>query len=202
MTATNAPATTPNAPKGLRERAARQRQRQNRLGVALLIVLAVGAVAVYLPQRRAIAETRLSLAHTEAELVANQDRAAMLPQLTAAVTALRRQVDQYKPLRGHSDIERAMHEISAINSATQLADYKYVMDVEHNRPMCREQPLRITFNADFVDAMSFIQKIEAMDRLTRVRELSIDKRDGAAGGEVSVSMSLSLFFDPTAEDGK
>ena len=187
---------------GLRERAARQRQRQNRLALALGVVLAVGALAVYLPQRRVIAETRAALAHTEAEVINNQDRAAQLPQLVAAVGSLRRQVDQFKPLRGKSDIERAMHEISSINTSTRLANYKYVMDPERSRPMCREQPLKITFEADFVDAMSFIQKIEAMDRLTRVRELSIEKRDGAVGGEVSVGMSLSLFFDPDAEVAK
>ena len=178
---------------GLRERAARQRKRQNRLAIALLTVLAVGALAVYVPQHRAISATRVELAKTEAQLASNQDRAAMLPQLVSAVGTLRRQVDQYKPLRPRSDIERAMHEISSINTSTALVDYKFQTELEKVRPMCREQPLKVTFKADFVDAMSFIQKLEAMDRLTRLRELSIEKRDGK-DGEVSVSMSLSLFF--------
>lgn len=194
----------PAKPAGLRERAARQRQRQNRLAIALLVVLAVGALAVYVPQKRAIAATRLELARTESELANNQGKAAMLPQLVSVVNTLRRQVDQYKPLRGKSDIDQALREIGTINSNTQLAGYKYETDLERVRSMCHEQPLKITFQADFVDAMSFIQKLEAMDRLTRLRELSIVKRDlnGTAknkGGEVEVSMSLSIFFDPNGE---
>jgi Tfp pilus assembly protein PilO len=200
-------AAKPVGPIGLRERAVRQRMRQNKLAMALVAVLAVGALAVYVPQRRAIAATRLELARTEAELANNQGKAAMLPQLVDAVTKLRRRVDQYKPLRGKSDIERALHEISTINTSTQLAGYKYEFDLEKTRPMCREQPLKITFEADFVDAMSFIQKLEAMDRLTRLRELSIQKRDASSGasltkgkgGEVEVTMSLSIFFDPSLE---
>jgi Tfp pilus assembly protein PilO len=194
-------AATP-AKAGLRWRAARQRQRQNRLGIALLIVLTVGALAVYVPQHRAIAATRLELVRTEAELASNRGRAAVLPQLVAAIGTLRRQVDQYKPLRGSSDIERAMHEISSINTSTLLQDYKFQTDLVRSLPMCREQPLKVTFTADFVDAMSFIQKLEAMDRLTRLRELTIQKRDGARGGEVNVTMSLSLFFDPSSEAAK
>ena len=194
----------PVAPIGLRERTVRQRMRQNRLAMALIAVLAVGALAVYVPQRQAIAATRLELARTEAELASNQGKAAMLPQLVAAVSSLRRQVDLYKPLRGKSDIERALHEISTINTSTQLSGYQYEFSPDVQRPMCREQPLKITFQADFVDAMSFIQKLEAMDRLTRLRELSIQKREGASlakgkGGEVEVTMSLSIFFDPNLE---
>lgn len=200
------PATTPS-PSGLRERAARQRQRQNRLGIALVAVLAIGALAVYVPQRRAIASMRLELLRTEAELAANQGKADMLPQLKLTVAALRRQVDQYKPLRGGSDIQQALHEISTINNSTQLAGYKYETGEIKSRPLCREQPLKITFQAEFVDAMSFIQKLEAMDRLTRVRELSIQKYDAAPTtsggkpktGEVEVTMSLSIYFDPSLE---
>lgn len=198
-----APKPASPAANGLRERAKRQRQRQNQLGIALVAVLVLGALGVYVPQRRSIEATRIELARTEMELAANQGRAAILPQLVAAVGSLRRQVDQFKPLRGKSDIERAMHEISSINGSTTLADYKYDMEVERQRPMCREQPLKITFVADFVDAMSFIQKLEAMDRLTRLRQLSIEKREGTkSNGTVAVTMSLSLFFDPTYGETK
>lgn len=194
-------ASTVAAP-GLRERAARTQKQQQRFAIALLAVLIVGGLGVYVPQKRAITAMRAELAQTEQELTNNAGRAAILPQLMTAVTAMRRQVDQYKPLRGRSDIERAMHEISSINTSTQLANYKYDMDVEKPRTMCREQPLKITFQADFVDAMSFIQKLEAMDRLTRLRELAIDKKDGTKNGNVTVTMSLSLFFDPNAQETK
>lgn len=200
---------TPAPLAGLRERAATQRRRQNRLAIALIMVLVLGALAVYIPQRRAIDATRIELARTEAELAANQGKAAVLPELISAVSTLRKQVDQYKPLRGRSDVERALHEISVINTNTQLAGYKYESVPDFQRSVCREQPLRITFQADFVDAMSFIQKLEAMDRLTRLRELSIQKRDVASsgstkgkGGEVEVTMSLSIFFDPSLEAAK
>ena len=184
---------TPDAPAGLRVAAARAVWVQKRLALAMLGVMVVGVAAVYVPQRRSIESTRRELVRTEVELTANQDRASTLPQLVAAVTGLRRQVDQYKPLRDASDVERAMTEIAAINSATRLANYKYDMPADVQRPTCREHPVNINFQADFVDAMSFIQKLEAMDRLTRLRELSITRKDGAKGGEVVVDMSLSLF---------
>jgi Tfp pilus assembly protein PilO len=180
----------------LQAQTARAKVRQKKLAIALAIVMGIGVVGVYLPMRQSIQQRREQLARTNAELQSNEDRASTLPKLIAGVNSLRRQVEQYKPLRGRSDIVRAMSDISSINTSTHLQFYKYDNEQEKKHPTCLEQPWKITFQADFVDAMSFLQKLESMDRLTRVRSLSVKRKDGGENGEVQVSIALSLFFSP------
>lgn len=176
------------------------RQRQRKLGAALLIVTVIGLAGVYFPARRAIAETQTLKVEIDAQLLADQQRASALPELIDAVTDLRRQVDRFKPLRGTSDIQQALEQITAIKNDTSLQNYKFeTIDEVRKLATCQEYRVRITFQADFIDAMSFVRKVEAMDRLTRVRELRIIGRREAnvpASGRVTVDMALSLFFRP------
>lgn len=200
-----AAAPSPAEMSGLRAHAARWRRRQNRLAVALVIVMTLGALAVYLPLRNTLAQTRENIRTTEDELAANRDRASALPALREAVEALERQVAHYKPLRSLSaDLGAAMQELSEIKERVRPENYS--MDgrqPQKRHPSCVEQPLRMTFEADFIDAIAYISQVEAMDRLTRIRDVSITRKDtlSGKGGRVSVSMSLSLFFADGANSG-
>lgn len=174
-------------------------RRQQKLAGALVVVAGLGVVGVYLPAKRAIGETQQRITDLHAQLAADEQRASALPELTAAVDGLRRQVDRFKPLRGPSDIQQAFAQITQIKNETALQSYKFETN-DAPRPLgtCLEQRVRITFQADFVDAMSFVGKIESMDRLTRVRELRItglkSGGNGPQAGRVNVEVALSLFF--------
>ena len=196
-------ATAERPPRDLRAHAARSRKQQNRLAIALVIVMGLGAMAVYVPLRRTIEQTRQNIATSEAELAANRDRASTLPQLIQTVNGLRKQVDQYKPLRSATDLDLAMKELSDIKESTRPDNYRFDgKSTEIRHASCIERPLKLTFDADFIDAVSFISKVESMDRLTRLRELSVKRLGNGLtnkGGKVTVTMSLSLFY--AAADG-
>lgn len=185
------------------EQAALYSKRQKRMAIALAVVVAAGVAGGYLPKRNALAAMESEIEKVAAEVAANRDRAETLPTLIAEINQLRRQVDRYRPLRDRSDVERAVTEIGAIQTATQLKQYQYTT-ADYNGPAhssFSEQPMKITFQSDFIDAMSFVEKIEAMDRLTRMRELSIKANNPSGAstgtGNVTVNMSLSLFFAST-----
>ena len=182
--------------KGLRAKSAQWRGRQNRLAIALGVVLVLGALAVYLPLRNTLAQTRETIRTTELELTANRERAAQLPQLRASVETLERRVRRYKPLRPAADLALAMQELSDVKERTRPEKYRLDSLPLIRHASCVEQPLRLTFDADFVDALSFIGRVESMDRLTRVRDISITRLGdlNGKGGRVNVAMSLSLFF--------
>lgn len=182
---------------GLREETARSRKRQRILAIVLLGVVLAGLFLVYLPNRRVQQELRQKISAIEAEAAANAQRVTALPKLIADVKQLRAQVDRYKPLLGRTDLEHALDEISRIKESTTVANYGFKTFAQLLRPICVEQPLEITFASDFIDAMSLIQRIEGMNRLTRTRELSIrrvDHPDKSSRGAVIVKMKVSLFY--------
>lgn len=181
----------------LRDDTSRSRRRQQYLGIGLLVVVLVGVFAVYLPNRKSLEAIREQIATIEREASQNAERVRTLPTLIAEVKNLRNQVDRYKPLLGRSDVEHAMDEIGKVKDSTLVGDYGIKTLGKKERAICIEEPLQITFTANFVDAMSLIQRIEAMDRLTRMRELTIRSLDSSIQrnkGTVSVSMKVSLFY--------
>ena len=186
----------------LRENTAICQKRQHYLALGLLCVVVLGVLAVYMPNRRLLSETRQKIAVAQANAAANAQRVTALPKLIADVKQLRNQVDRYKPLLGRSDVERAMDEISTIKESTSVSNYGFKTLKENLRPSCVEQPLEITFSADFVDAVSLIQRIESMNRLTRLRELSIKNVETSGKGDrgvVNVQMKVSLFYADTVQ---
>ena len=182
---------------GLRAHAARWRRRQNRLAIALIVVMASGAASVYVPMRNTLAQTQLNIRTTEAEQAANRDRTASLPQLRATVEALESQVERYKPLKPATDLGSAMQELSEIKERTRPDKYRLESLAMTRLASCSEQPLRLTFEADFDNALALVSQVEAMNRLTRIRDVSIVRQGdtlNGKGGRVNVSMALSLFF--------
>lgn len=182
---------------GLREKSARGWRLQQQLAGALVIVVLAGTLAVAVPNRRSLASTNQKITVSEANAAENAKRVTALPKLIEEVKHLRNQVDRYKPLLGRSDVERAMDQISKIKESTSVTNYAFKTLREDRKSLCVEQPLEISFTADFIDAMSLIQRIEAMDRLTRMRELTIRTVGATAKGErgiVNVKMQVSLFY--------
>lgn len=195
-------------PLTLRDRVRVAQGRQQKLAGALLVVAALGALCVYRPTQQAIASAQQSIAELDARRAVDQSRASALPQLVTQVEELKRQVDHFKPLPRPSDIQRAFAQITQIKNETALSAYKFeTNDAARSLGTCLEQRVRITFQADFIDAMSFVRKIEDMDRLTRVRELRIvgrkpDSQNPVSTGRVTVEMSLSFFFRTTDDAAK
>ncbi len=182
---------------GLREKADRGKRYQWYLAMGLAAVVIAGLSLVFVPNRKRLVSINDKIAKARADADANAQRVTALPKLIAEVKQLRNQVDRYKPLLGPSDVEHAMDEISRIKESTSVSNYAFKTLKEEHRTDCVEQPLEISFAADFVDAMSLIQRIEGMDRLTRMRELSIRSVESASRAErgiVFVKMKVSLFY--------
>jgi Tfp pilus assembly protein PilO len=182
---------------GLREETGTSRKRQQVLAIVLVVVVLAGAFLVYMPNRQLRREIQQKITVAEATAAANAQRVTALPQLIAEVKQLRNQVDRYKPLMGRSDFEHAMDEISKIKESTTVANYGLKTLAETMKSACVEQPLEINFTSDFIDAMSLVQRVEGMNRLTRMRELSmhrVEKSDKGGRGVVSVRMKVSLFY--------
>ena len=57
-----------------------------------------------------------------------------------------------------------------------------------------EQKMMLTFEGDFLNVFKFLQQAEAMQRLTRVRTLSIKTKDPKLG-QVEVRLAMNIYFD-------
>lgn len=58
-------------------------------------------------------------------------------------------------------------------------------------------PIDVRFETNFVKAFAIIKQIESAGPPVRIEKLEIAGKEGDASGQVSVSLELSSFFEPT-----
>ncbi|MFT3785250.1 MAG: type 4a pilus biogenesis protein PilO [Tepidisphaeraceae bacterium] len=175
----------------LKDQAQQLKTRQFRLAGTAALLVALAWVLGIRPMNTALADLDDRSKQVQQALDADLQRAAQLPQLKAEVSALRKQVDRFKALPPRSKLSDACRDISTIGEVSRVQAFKYSQETEIRSPLFVEQPIRISFEADFDAAYALVNRLETMDRLTRLRSLKITRKES---GLTAVEMTLSLFF--------
>jgi len=168
-------------------------RRVQKIMLAGLLMLIVAAyLVVYGPAASARASA-LGLAQTtQTQLEESLDRAAALDAVRAEVVRLERKLKRYRPLSKPQDLPTFHAQLSTLDDQVRVRKYNFQPGHAIVSNGYREWPAQITFEADFQSTMAFLQKLEAIDRLTRVRSFKIDTVD-SNDHLLSVRISLSLF---------
>jgi Tfp pilus assembly protein PilO len=177
----------------LKHQPQRLKSRQIKLAVA------VGAIAVgswmfsARPMSTAVAQTSATRLDLEEQLVTAQLRAQQLPALRGEVQQLRRQVDRFKPLPPRSQLNDVQRDLSALIDASVGVSSQVDQGTEVAELAYIEQPFQYRLEGNFESVMDLIYQLETMDRLVRIRSMTVRVVDPQAG-TVSVDLSLRLFF--------
>lgn len=118
---------------------------------------------------------------------------AELPRVQQDVDELRQKLESARKLPQHQDLGQFLRDINTFGEEASLAKLTVQPGVPRRREMVSEIPVSVSFEADFLNAFSFLRRTEDMPRLTAVRGLSIKSLDGSAG-TVEVQLSMALFF--------
>ncbi len=171
---------------------------QTAMGVGLVVVL----LGVYVLGLRPAGNRAVALAieteKKQTEFQAAELRARDLAAVEAEVDKLKARLDRFDrrlPSQRESgqELGQFMRDITHISQQGSIQKITAVPGAPKKSDLFSELPISLKFEGDFLSVYSFLQQTEAMQRLTRVRSLSLKARD-TKRGQVDVQVSMNLFF--------
>jgi Tfp pilus assembly protein PilO len=162
-------------------------------GVMVLIIVAFYLVGFRPLSKRqaALAEEIISKRNT---LQTEQEEARKLPEVTMEVNRLRTRVEKFdKKMPKQADIGNFIREINQLSQQTSLKKMTVTPGMPRKTTLYSELPISLNFEGDFVSVHAFLRQAETMQRLTRVRNVSVKTND-PVNGQVHVELSMNIYF--------
>lgn len=180
------------AARTLQSQAARYATLQGVLAVgALLMVMAVYWIGIRPAlKQRGVLLTAMDVQRRD--LATGQSRLKDLKQREREVEQLRARLE-HKKLPRKPDMDQFMRDITRVSDQSALKKMTVQLGSPKRSDLFSEMPIALTFTGDFASVVSFLKQTEDMQRLTRVRSLSIKSRDPEAGA-VEVEVAMNIYF--------
>jgi Tfp pilus assembly protein PilO len=165
---------------------------QKIMAFGFVMLVAAAYALIYQPTATARASALESAQRTRTQLEESRDRASALDTVRTEVAKLERKLTRYKPLSSPSDLPQFHGQLSSLDTRLSLRKYSLNLDPPESANGYREWKAQITFEASFDQTMEFLRQIESIDRLTRVRSVTLDA-PAVYNGLLDVKVNLSLF---------
>ena len=164
------------------------------LGAVLALTVGAFFLFGYRPAEVQQRKLRDAIETQRRDLVSRQSRAANLPAVTLEVDKLRARLDRFdKKLPRQPDLGEFIKQITQVSQQAELRKLSVQPGMPKRTALYAEMPITLKFEGDFLSAESFIRQAEDMQRLTRVKNLTIRNRDSRTG-QVDVSLTMSIYF--------
>ena len=162
------------------------------------MVLLVGGFYLlsYRPKSVHRAELQGQIVVKERELATNQARTQIKPIVERKVALSKAKVDRFdKRLPRQAEFGQFIKDITHLSQRSALRRWSTKTDTpkRSDDKLLVELPINLNFEGDFQGVFAFLRQMEQMPRLTRIRDLSVKAKPGAAG-DVEVHVSLAIYF--------
>ena len=163
------------------------------LGVlAGLLIAAV--LLVYVPQGQKLDELRAKIVTRQLSLSADATKASVVPQMLRDVEEMKRQYknfDQRLPQR--RELGGFLREISGNLERSGLADPLIEPGNPSREELFHTLPIIMRFKGSYLSLADFLKRIDAMERVTRVRRINA-LRDKKKNGELDIELRMNIYF--------
>ncbi len=178
---------------------------QSRIGwcararVAMTVLLVLGGVAFYLmgyrPGMQMLHHLRSLGEAQHAEFLLNQEKVRLLPAVQVDVMKLSNRVAEFeKKLSKQTDHAAFVHDVAAIGQRASLHKFTLLPGVlKRDTDSLNEQLLTLSFEGDFFNIFSFLRQIEDMQRLMRIKSVTVMSKDSSTG-QVELKMAMTVYF--------
>jgi Tfp pilus assembly protein PilO len=164
------------------------------LGGGLTVVILAFYLLWCRPENNRLISLRQQIAAQQQQVRTGQAKAALLPQKMEQVEKLRVKVEQFdKRMPRTLDLGQFMRDITQLSQHAALKKLAVQPGVPRRAELYCEMPIQLTFEGDFSSIFEFLQKTEQMQRMTRIRGLSIHGRE-ISKGLVEVQVSMNIYF--------
>lgn len=165
-------------------------------------VLSVGVIAVvaafyflgYRPSSAKLANLHAQIEVKQRELETNAEKTQFRPELEREVSEKRRKLERFdKQLPREMSWGQFMNDITLLREQSGVRNWDFLPAVNRRDELFVEVPIDVSFEGDFLSVFSFLRQMEQMQRLTRVRDLTLTgKRD--APGQVEAKLSMNIYY--------
>jgi len=128
------------------------------------------------------------------QLQSAEARARMLPAVDSEVEQLKQRLERFdKKLPRQQDLPQVIKDITQVSQQEALKKLTVQPAPPRRSELFSELPITLNFEGDFVNTFAFLRKMEQMQRLTRVRSLTVRHKDMALG-QVEVQVGMNIYF--------
>ena len=162
---------------------------------AVVVACAVGFYLVgYRPKTQRIADLWTAVESSRAKVVGNQAKAHSLRELAREVQRLEDRVQGYgRQMPRQPELGEFLGDITRVSQQLSLRDWKYEPALPKRGDNYFELPISMHFVGEFGNAASFLRQVEELQRLTRVKRLTVKARDKRSG-HVEVDVAINIYF--------
>ena len=155
----------------------------------------------YVSHTRMIRPANAEMANQKAKLLEKQAKLRKLESAPAAAEELKEQLGRLSQavtffeskLPDASEIETVLQDVTLIAKKNNLTSKMIrTLKTKQNNGYI-ELPLKMELQGDFKSYYSFLLELEQLDRITKIRELSLRKDDDSQG-QIKASFTVSIFF--------
>ncbi len=172
------------------------------LRILLTVVLFAGATAgvvfgVVKPMREQMKGDRAAIAERRTQLTKLGRVARRITDLQAEIERLEEALAFFENrLPEQREIEVILREVWLIAEARTLSPRSIRTKKPIELPRCNSQPISLTLEGPFEGFYDFLLGLERLPRITKVREMQI-QRSSAGDGLVQVDLLMDIFFEKT-----
>ncbi len=166
---------------------------------ALLVALAYVSYAYMIkPANQHLAQEKIKVNEKRSKLLKLRKATATASDLTKQLEKVEEAIAVFESkLPPLSEIHKVLENITRIAQAHGLTPKTIrTLKVKTNRGYI-EQPLHMELHGNFNSYYSFLLELEKLDRITKIRELSLKKK-AKTEGETAATFVVSIFFQKTS----
>jgi Tfp pilus assembly protein PilO len=174
------------------------------LGGAAISAVVVMCLLIFRPQTQRLADLQRQIEFKNLELTSDRSQTDRLPRVTSELAALKRRLAGFKRLPVDPQFGQFIRDINQISEKAALRKFTEEPGAPRRRELFSEQPITISFQGGFPSVFQFVSQLEDMQRLTRVRGVTIQSTDDH-DGTVDVKLLVNIYFaenrTPAGEGG-
>ena len=165
------------------------------LGVMAAVILAT-TVALYIPQKRKLEDTRTQIASQKALLQGNAQRAAILPEVAGRVEEMKARYQQLdRRIPGRTELGGFLREISEHVQNSKLSNQLIEPGNPHREELFHTLPIIMRLQGRYLALADFLKRIGKMQRLARVQKLTITSEPKT--GKLDIELQMNIYFSDT-----
>jgi Tfp pilus assembly protein PilO len=165
------------------------------LGVAVVMLVAATAI-VYYPQSSQLQKIRTQIVTEQRALEADAQLAQTVPDLIVQLQALKtRYRDFDRKLPKSQELHEFLRQISGYLGQKELRT-----DGTTREEYFNTLPITLKFKSSYLNLAGFLERVENMERLSRVQKLIInrdDKNKSENGDDLDVELQMNIYFTET-----
>ncbi len=165
-------------------------------GIALGIVSAamIGFVLlVYYPQSGRLETIRTEIASQEVAQLENAQEASVVSEMVREVEAMNRRYSSFdRRMPKRKELAGFLREISGILASEQLANQLTEPGTPVREEFYHTLPITMKFQGSYLSLVSLLERIDKMERFTRVGKLSISTN--GSDHDLNIEVQMNIYF--------